>query len=84
VLLAALDAARLSPRIVLELGSREAVRQVVLAGSGSGPCSSRSWRRSSACERSRSTGADLSAVVSLVCLAERREVRDVWAFFAVD
>jgi hypothetical protein len=30
------------------------------------------------------TGADLSAVVSLVCLAERREVRAVWAFFEVD
>jgi DNA-binding transcriptional LysR family regulator len=84
VLLSALDGARLSPRILLELGSREAVRQAVLAGLKIGTVFEQELLLPD--QRLRTleiTGADLSAVVSLVCLAERGELRAVRAFFEV-
>ena len=80
----ALAAAGLVPRVALELGSREAVREAVLAGLGVGVVFARELVQD---PRLRSLaiggGADLSATVSLVCLAERRELRVVSAFFDV-
>lgn len=83
VLLSALDTARLAPRIVLELGSREAVRQAVLAGLGVGTVFEQELVPDQRLRTLEITGADLSADVSLVCLAERRELRAVRAFFEV-
>jgi aminoethylphosphonate catabolism LysR family transcriptional regulator len=83
VLLDALDAAGISPRVVLELGSREAVRQAVLAGLGIGTVYAQELVADERLRALELQGADLSATVSLVCLAERRELRAVTAFFEV-
>lgn len=83
VLLDALSGLGLVPQVVLELGSREAVREAVLAGLGIGMVFARELVPDERLRRLEITGADLAATVSLVCLAERRELRAVAAFFAV-
>jgi aminoethylphosphonate catabolism LysR family transcriptional regulator len=83
VLLDALDAAGISPRVVLELGSREAVRQAVLAGLGIGTVFAQELVADERLRALELQGADLSATVSLICLTERRELRAVTAFFEV-
>ncbi|HEX2478373.1 MAG TPA: LysR family transcriptional regulator substrate-binding protein [Geminicoccaceae bacterium] len=75
--------AGLEPRAALELGSREAVREAVLAGLGVGIVFARELVPDSRLRALGIAGADLSATVSLVCLAERRELRAVAAFFEV-
>lgn len=79
----ALAAAGLAPRVALELGSREAVREAVLAGLGVGAVFARELVPDPQLRSLAIIGADLSATVSLVCLAERRELRAVAAFFDV-
>jgi aminoethylphosphonate catabolism LysR family transcriptional regulator len=83
VLLEALEGARLSPRIVLELGSREAVREAVLAGLGVGTVFAQELVPDPRLRALAITGADLGATASLVCLAERRGLGAVQAFFAI-
>jgi aminoethylphosphonate catabolism LysR family transcriptional regulator len=83
LLVDALAAAGLEPRAALELGSREAVREAVLAGLGVGIVFARELVPDSRLRALGIAGADLSATVSLVCLAERRELRAVAAFFEV-
>jgi aminoethylphosphonate catabolism LysR family transcriptional regulator len=83
LLVDALAAAGLEPRVALELGSREAVREAVLAGLGVGIVFARELVPDSRLRSLGIAGADLSATVSLVCLAERRELRAVAAFFEV-
>lgn len=83
VLLDALRAAELAPRVVLELGSREAVRQAVLAGLGVGTVFAQELVPDQRLRTLEIAGADLGAPVSLVCLAERRELRVVTAFFEI-
>jgi LysR family transcriptional regulator, low CO2-responsive transcriptional regulator len=83
LLLQAMTRARLAPRIALELGSREAVREAVLAGLGVGAVFAKELVRD---PRLRAVGVDspgLGATVSLACLPERRELRAVRAFFAL-
>jgi aminoethylphosphonate catabolism LysR family transcriptional regulator len=79
----ALAAAGLEPRLALELGSREAVREAVLAGLGVGIVFARELVADPRLRALAISDADLSATVSLVCLAERRELRAVAAFFDV-
>jgi aminoethylphosphonate catabolism LysR family transcriptional regulator len=76
-------AADLVPRVALELGSREAVREAVLAGLGVGVVFARELVPDPRLRSLAIRGADLGATVSLVCLAERRELRAVTAFFDV-
>jgi aminoethylphosphonate catabolism LysR family transcriptional regulator len=83
LLLQALDRAGIPPRIALELGSREAVREAVLAGLGIGVVFERELVRNPRLRSRALTGADLSATVSLACLPERRRLRAVQAFFAL-
>jgi LysR family transcriptional regulator, low CO2-responsive transcriptional regulator len=83
LLLAALDRAGLAPRIALELGSREAVREAVLAGLGVGTVFERELVSDPRLRPLPIDGADLAATVSLACLPERRELRAVQAFFAL-
>ena len=83
VLADALAVAGLVPRLALELGSREAVREAVLAGLGVGVVFARELVGDARLRPLAITGADLGATVSLVCLGERRELRAVAAFFAV-
>jgi LysR family transcriptional regulator, low CO2-responsive transcriptional regulator len=82
-LLAALSRAGLSPRVALELGSREAVRQAVLAGLGVGTVFAQELVPDPRLRPLEIDGGGLGATVSLVCLAERRELRAVGAFFEV-
>ena len=79
----AFAAADLVPRVALELGSREAVREAVLAGLGIGVVFARELVPDPRLQSLAIRGGDLGATVSLVCLAERRELRAVAAFFDV-
>ena len=83
LLLQALDRAGIAPRIALELGSREAVREAVLAGLGVGVVFERELVPDPRLRSVGLEGADLSAAVSLACLPERRRLRVVQAFFAL-
>jgi aminoethylphosphonate catabolism LysR family transcriptional regulator len=83
LLLQAMDRGGLTPRIALELGSREAVREAVLAGLGIGAVFERELVRDARLRSRAFAGADLSATVSLACLPERRRLRAVQAFFAL-
>jgi DNA-binding transcriptional LysR family regulator len=83
LLLAAFERAGLAARIVLELGSREAVREAVLAGLGIGTVFERELVADRGLRPLAIEGADLGATVSLACLPERRELRAVQAFFAL-
>ena len=79
----AFAAADLVPRVALELSSREAVREAVLAGLGIGVVFARELVPDPRLQSLAIRGGDLGATVSLVCLAERRELRAVAAFFDV-
>jgi LysR family transcriptional regulator, transcriptional activator of the cysJI operon len=83
LLLQALDWAGIAPRIALELGSREAVREAVLAGLGVGVVFEKELVPDPRLRSVTVGGADLSAAVSLACLPERRRLRVVEAFFAL-
>jgi DNA-binding transcriptional LysR family regulator len=81
LLLKALESARIEPEVALELGSRESVREAVLAGLGVGTVFARELVADARLVALPIEDADLSAEVSLACLAERRELGAVQAFF---
>lgn len=83
LLLRAMERLRLTPSTVLELGSREAVREAVLAGLGVGTVFAKELAPDPRLRSVALDGAGLSAAVSLACLPERRELRAVQAFFAL-
>jgi aminoethylphosphonate catabolism LysR family transcriptional regulator len=83
LILAALERAGLTPRVALELGSREAVREAVLAGLGVGTVFAGELVADRRLHRLTIQGPDLGAEVVLACLAERRSLRTVAAFFAL-
>lgn len=83
LLLGALERAGLAPRTALELGSREAVREAVLAGLGVGTVFEKELVPDPRLRRIALAGSGLGATVSLACLPERRELRAVQAFFAL-
>jgi DNA-binding transcriptional LysR family regulator len=83
LLLAALERAGVSLRTALELGSREAVREAVLAGLGVGTVFERELIPDTRLRPIAIEGAGLDATVSLACLPERRGLRAVQAFFAL-
>jgi aminoethylphosphonate catabolism LysR family transcriptional regulator len=83
LLLQTLAHAGLAPNVLLELGSREAVREAVLAGLGVGTVFAKELVRDPRLRSVELAGAGLSAAVSLACLPERRELRAVQAFFAL-
>ncbi len=83
LLLEALERAGLNARIALELGSREAVREAVLAGLGVGTVFERELVPDVRLRPLVIEGAGLGASVSLACLPERRGLRAVQAFFAL-
>jgi aminoethylphosphonate catabolism LysR family transcriptional regulator len=83
LLLQALERSGLSPRVALELGSREAVREAVLAGLGIGAVFERELVADVRLRQLAIEAAGLDATVSLACLPERRDLRAVQAFFAL-
>jgi aminoethylphosphonate catabolism LysR family transcriptional regulator len=83
LLLRALQRAGLEPTAALELGSREAVREAVLAGLGVGTVFEKELVPDPRLRRIALAGSGLQATVSLACLPERHELRAVQAFFAM-
>ncbi|MDH3231564.1 MAG: LysR substrate-binding domain-containing protein [Alphaproteobacteria bacterium] len=70
---AALAAAGIAPRIALEIGSREAVREAVAAGLGLGVVQEPELGEDARIAAAQIDGADLQATELVVCLEERRE-----------
>jgi DNA-binding transcriptional LysR family regulator len=83
LLLRAMQRLGLATRTVLELGSREAVREAVLAGLGVGTVFAKELVPDRRLRQVALQGAGLRATVSLACLPERRELRAVQAFFSL-
>lgn len=71
----ALLAAGISPRIVLEIGSREAVREAVAANLGLGVIQEPEFGHDPRIKKADIAGADITAGEYIICLAERRESR---------
>ncbi len=70
---AALERADIAPRVALEIGSREAVREAVAAGLGLGVVQEPELGADARIATARIDGADLQATELVVCLEERRE-----------
>ncbi len=77
----AMAEAGIKPDQVLEIGSREAVREAVAAGLGIGVVFESEFGRDSRLHRLRLRDVKLQAVEYAACLSERRPVRVVRAFF---
>jgi aminoethylphosphonate catabolism LysR family transcriptional regulator len=69
----ALAAAVITPKVVLEIGSREAVREAVAAGLGLGVVQEPELGEDARIAAAPIKGADLQATELIVCLEERRE-----------
>jgi aminoethylphosphonate catabolism LysR family transcriptional regulator len=69
----ALAAAGVRPRVVLEIGSREAVREAVAAGLGLGVVQEPELGEDARIAHAAIADADLQATELVVCLEERRE-----------
>jgi LysR family transcriptional regulator, low CO2-responsive transcriptional regulator len=80
---AAMTRAGLALADVLEIGSREAVREAVAAGLGVGVVSQAEFGRDDRLRALAIEDLDLDTTEYAVCLAERRDLRLVRAFFAV-
>ncbi len=71
----ALVAAGVSPRVVLEIGSREAVREAVAANLGLGVIQEPEFGHDPRIAKANIAKADITAGEYTICLAERRESR---------
>ena len=71
----ALAAAGVSPRVVLEIGSREAVREAVAANLGLGVIQEPEFGHDPRLNKARIAKVDITAGEYIICLAERRESR---------
>lgn len=78
---AAMGEAGIGPERVLEIGSREAVREAVAAGLGIGVVFESEFGRDDRLHRLSLRDVALEAVEYAVCLEERRPLRAVRAFF---
>ncbi len=76
----AMSRAGLAPGEVLEIGSREAVREAVAAGLGVGIVSKGEFGRDDRLHALAIDGLDLETTEYIVCLLDRRELRLVRAF----
>ncbi len=79
----ALDAAGVRPRVVMEIGSREALREAVAAGLGIGVVSRAELGGDSRLRPLEVVDTDLDSWESVVCLNERRNLRTVEAFLGL-
>ncbi|MCH6560809.1 MAG: hypothetical protein IH800_00145, partial [Myxococcales bacterium] len=77
----ALAEAGVKPRVVLEIGSREALHEAVAAGLGIGVISKAELGRDPRLRAIRISDARLESREYVVCLKERRNLRTVQAFF---
>lgn len=83
LLSAALERAGITAEVVLELGSREALREAVAAGLGIGCIFEGEIGRDDRHRLLALVRPELKATQYLACLPERRELRAVQAFFAL-
>ena len=79
----ALTEAGVQPGSVLEIGSREAVREAVAAGLGIGAVFENEFGHDPRLHRLQLRDVDLQAIEYAACLQERRPVRVVRAFFDI-
>lgn len=77
----ALAKAGVSPRVVMEIGSREALHEAVAAGLGIGVVEAAEIGTDDRLTTLGITDANLEATEYVVCLKERRNLRTVQAFF---
>lgn len=77
---AGLAAAGVTPTVVMEIGSREAVREAVAAGLGIGVVPSREFGYDDRVEAVAFADGDLATVEAVVCLAGHDSLRPVRAF----
>ncbi len=80
---AALERARVRPKVVLEIGSREALREAVAAGLGIGVVSRAELGGDDRFATIEVADATLESDEFVVCLKERRNLRTVQAFLAL-
>jgi aminoethylphosphonate catabolism LysR family transcriptional regulator len=80
---AALAAAKVEPQIVMEVASREIIREAVVQGVGVAAVSEVEYVPGPGLHAVRISDAQVRTYAHVVCLAERREMRMVRAFFDV-
>lgn len=80
---AALEAVRVEPEVVMEIASREIIREAVAQGLGVAAVSEVEYVPGPGLHAVRISDAAVRTYAHVVCLAERREMRMVRAFFAV-
>ncbi len=79
----ALKAAKVDPEVVMEIGSREIIREAVAQGVGIAAVSEVEYVPGPGLHVVRLSDAQVRTYAHVVCLAERREMRMVRAFFDV-
>lgn len=81
----ALKAARVEPEVVMEIGSREIIREAVAQGIGVAAVSDVEYVPGPGLHAVRIADAQIRTYAHVVCLAERRDMRMIRAFFdAID
>ena len=79
----ALRKAGVKPRVVMEIGSREAIREAVIKGVGVGAVSEIEYVPDPALRRVAIADAEMYTYAHVFCLRERREARLVKAFLEI-
>lgn len=79
----ALKAAKVQPQVVMEIGSREIIREAVAQGVGIAAVSEVEYVPGPGLHAVRISDAQVRTYAHVVCLAERREMRMIRAFFDV-
>jgi LysR family transcriptional regulator, low CO2-responsive transcriptional regulator len=79
----ALARAGVKPRVVMEIGSREAIREAVIMGVGVGAVSEKEYIADPRLRTVRVSDAQMYTYAHVVCLAERRGARMVKAFLGI-
>lgn len=80
---AALLRSRVKPDVVMELGSREAIREAVAKGIGIGTLSAAAISPDPRLTILKFSNVDVATVTYLLCLKTRRQARPIDAFFAI-
>jgi aminoethylphosphonate catabolism LysR family transcriptional regulator len=80
---AAMQAAGVAPRVAMEIGSREAIREAVILGLGIAAVSAREHTPDARLATVPISDATVETTTVVVCLAERRESRAIAAFMDV-
>jgi DNA-binding transcriptional LysR family regulator len=79
----ALGKAGIAPRVLMEIGSREAIREAVIMGVGIAAVSEKEYIPSPGIRMVRVSDAEMYTHAHVVCLEERRGARLVKAFLDI-